>query len=38
MIKTIKIGDHDVEMRADGATPYLYKSAFGGDLISFFTD
>ena len=38
MIKTIKIGDHDVEMRADGATPYLYKTAFGGDLFSFFTD
>lgn len=38
MIKTIKIGDKDVAMRADGATPYLYKLAFGGDLISYFAN
>lgn len=38
MIKKITIGEHEVEMRADGATPYLYKAAFKGDLISYFTN
>ena len=36
MIDIIKIGEKEIEMRADGATPYLYKQAFGKDLIKIF--
>ena len=38
MIETIIIGNKSIEMRADGATPFLYKQAFGKDLIKIFAD
>lgn len=38
MTEIINIGDKAVEMRADGATPFLYKQAFGKDLIKIFSD
>lgn len=38
MIETIIIGNKSVEMRADGATPFLYKQAFSKDLIKIFAD
>ena len=38
MIETIVIGNKSVEMRADGATPFLYKQAFGKDLLKIFSD
>lgn len=34
----IKIGDKDIEMRADGATPFLFKQAFDKDLIKIFSN
>lgn len=38
MTEVIIIGDKPVEMRADGATPFLYKQAFSKDLIKIFSD
>lgn len=38
MTEIINIGDKAVEMRADGATPFLYKQAFSKDLIKIFSD
>lgn len=38
MKETIKIGNHDIELRADGATPFLFKQAFNKDLIKIFAD
>lgn len=38
MVETVKIGNNDIEMRADGATPFLYKQAFGKDLIKIFSE
>ena len=38
MTETVKIGEHDVELRADGATPFLYKQAFKKDIIKMFTE
>ena len=38
MIETIIIGNKSVEMRADGATPFLYKQAFNKDLIKIFSE
>ena len=33
MEKIVDIGGQAVRLRADGATPYRYKSVFGGDII-----
>lgn len=33
MIKTLKIGEKDVVLKASAATPILYKQAFGEDMI-----
>ena len=38
MKETLKIGKFDVELRADGATPFLYKQAFKKDLIKIFSE
>lgn len=38
MIETITIGNKSVEMRADGATPFLFKQAFQKDLLKIFSD
>lgn len=38
MTEIINIGDKAVEMRADGATPFLYKQAFSKDLIKILSD
>ena len=38
MIDIIKIGEHEIEMRADGATPFLFKQAFNKDLIKIFSE
>ena len=38
MTETVKIGEHDVELRADGATPFLYKQAFKKDVIKMFAE
>lgn len=38
MIETVRIGDKDVDLRADGATPFLYKTAFNKDLLKMFVD
>ena len=38
MIETITVGNKSVEMRADGATPFLFKQAFGKDLLKIFSD
>lgn len=38
MIETIKIGEKEVLLRADGATPFLYKQAFGKDLLKIFSE
>lgn len=38
MIETIIVGNKSVEMRADGATPFLFKQAFGKDLLKIFSD
>ena len=38
MTESIRIGDKEVQFRADGATPYLYKQAFGKDLLKIFSD
>lgn len=38
MVDNIKIGEKEIEMRADGATPFLYKQAFGKDIIKIFMD
>lgn len=38
MTETIIIGNKAVEMRADGATPFLYKQAFGKDLLKIFSE
>ena len=38
MIETINVGNKSVEMRADGATPFLFKQAFGKDLLKIFSD
>ena len=38
MIETIIVGNKSVEMRADGATPFLYKQAFKKDLIKIFSE
>lgn len=33
MEKTIKIGDKEVTLRATAAVPYLYREAFGQDML-----
>ena len=33
MKRTIKIGERDVEMLANAASPYVYKTLFGQDFI-----
>lgn len=33
MTETVKIGELEIAMRADGATPFLFKQAFDKDLI-----
>lgn len=38
MTETLKIGEVNVDFRADGATPFLYKQAFGKDLLKIFSD
>ena len=38
MTETVKVGNKDVQFRADGATPYLYKQAFGKDLLKIFSE
>lgn len=38
MIDIIKIGEKEIEMRADGATPFLFKQAFNKDIIKIFSD
>ena len=38
MTETIKIGEHEIALRADGATPFLFKQAFGKDLIKIFSE
>lgn len=38
MTETVKIGALDITFRADGATPFLYKQAFGKDLLKIFSE
>jgi hypothetical protein len=37
VVKLIKIDEKEIWMRADGATPFLYKACFNEDLIKIFT-
>jgi hypothetical protein len=38
MIETLIIGNEHVDLRADGATPFLYKQAFSKDLLKIFSE
>lgn len=38
MTETVRVGEKEVLFRADGATPFLYKQAFGKDLLKIFAD
>lgn len=33
MTRTVTIGEHEVRMTANGATPYRYKNLFRGDVL-----
>lgn len=37
MVKQVEVDGVSYGMRADGATPFLFKSCFGQDLIKIFT-
>lgn len=37
MFATIRIGDKDVGMLANAASPYIFKQVFGEDLMTKFT-
>ncbi len=38
MFGTIKVGDKEVQMLSNGATPYRFKQVFKKDLLKFFSD
>ena len=38
MTELVRVGNKDVQLRADGATPFLYKQAFGKDLLKIFSE
>lgn len=38
MTETLQIGEKSITFRADGATPFLYKQAFGKDLLKIFSE
>lgn len=33
MVKTIKIGQYDIDMKCSGLTPKIYRATFGKDII-----
>lgn len=38
MYGKVKIGDKEIEMISNGATPYRFKQVFKRDLLKFFSD